>query len=97
MLIYIIFLLYFVLIVQVRLPSGTVVNVKRYSWGNNVEMKAPSSDAGKTEGMCGNFNGIGTREDEFSKGGDGNPHGTDVSFGDSWRYDNCNSSLSRYT
>ena len=52
-----------------------MVNVKRYGWGNNVEMKAPSSDAGNTEGMCGNFNGIGTREDEFSKGGDGTSHG----------------------
>ena len=49
-------------------------------------MKAPSSDAGNTEGMCGNFNGIGTREDEFSKGGDGTSHGAnEVSFGDSWR------------
>lgn len=74
------------LIIQVRLPSGTVVNVKRYYWGNNVEMIAPSSNEGNTQGMCGNFNGIGIREHEFREGGDGNSHGTDeVSFGDSWR------------
>ena len=49
-------------------------------------MKAPSSDAGNTEGMCGNFNGFGTMEDELSKGRDGTSHGTNVvSFGDSWR------------
>ncbi|XP_020613167.1 sushi, nidogen and EGF-like domain-containing protein 1 [Orbicella faveolata] len=73
---------------EVRLPSGTVVNVKRHWWGNDVEMTAPSSDAGNTEGMCGNFNRVGTREDEFNNGGDGNSYGTDeVSFGDSWRVD----------
>ena len=61
-------------------------------------MKAPSSDAGNTEGMCGNFNGISTMEDELSKGRDGTFHGTNVvSFGDSWRYNNYNHNLSQYT
>ncbi len=75
----------YVLFMQVRLPSGTVVNVKRFSWGNNVHMEAPSSDAGETEGMCGNFNGNGNTDDEFQKGGDGNSYTDGFLFGDSWR------------
>ncbi|KAJ7392894.1 hypothetical protein OS493_008131, partial [Desmophyllum pertusum] len=67
----------------VRLASGAVVRVKRYWWGNNVEMEAPKFDAGDTEGMCGNFNGKGY--DDFKLGGDQQSHETADSFGESWR------------
>ena len=70
---------------KVRLPSGTVVRIKRYYWGNNVEMQAPRSDKSKTEGMCGNFDGDTTNEFEFG-GPDGDQNTADQnSFGESWR------------
>ena len=48
-------------------------------------MEAPKFDAGKTEGMCGNFNG--KKDDDFNLGGDQKPHGNDGdAFGESWRY-----------
>ena len=56
-----------ILFAKVILPSGTVVRITRYSWGNNVEMQAPKSDKTKTEGMCGNFDG--DPNNEFKHGG----------------------------
>ncbi|XP_022787242.1 von Willebrand factor D and EGF domain-containing protein-like [Stylophora pistillata] len=67
----------------VRLPSGTVVRIKRYSWGNNVEMEAPQFDEGKTLGMCGNFDG--DPNNDFEQGGDKQSYGDADSFGESWR------------
>ena len=70
---------------KVRLPSGTVVKIKRYYWGNNVEVQAPKSDKTKTEGMCGNFDGDPNNEFEFG-GPDGDQKTADQnSFGESWR------------
>ena len=70
---------------KVRLPSGTVVKIARYSWGSNVEMQAPKSDKTKTEGMCGNFDG--DPNNEFKHGGpDGDKNTRNQnSFGASWR------------
>ena len=68
---------------KVRLPSGTVVRITRYSWGNNVKMEAPKSDETRTEGMCGNFDG--QKDNEFSFGGDGRSHSSADDFGESWR------------
>ena len=74
-----------ILFAKVILPSGTVVRITRYSWGNNVEMQAPKSDKTKTEGMCGNFDG--DPNNEFKHGGpDGGQNtGDHNSFGESWR------------
>ena len=70
---------------KVRLPSGTVVKITRYSWGNNVKMQAPKSDKTKTEGMCGNFDG--DPNNEFKHGGPNGDRNTgdQNSFGESWR------------
>ena len=69
---------------KVRLPSGTVVTIKRHYWGNDVYMQAPKSDKTKTEGMCGNYDGI--KDNEFNFGGDKNSYTDPDSFGESWRY-----------
>ena len=60
-----------------------MVRINRYSWGNDVTMEAPRSDKGKTDGMCGNFNG--DESDEFVFGGDKQAHTDADSFGESWR------------
>ena len=57
--------------------------MKRYSWGNNVELEAPKFDVGKTEGMCGNFDN--NPSNDFDHGGDKKQYCTDDSFGESWR------------
>ena len=61
-----------------------MVKIKRYYWGNNVEMEAPKSDKTKTEGMCGNFDG--EANNDFSYGGDTKSYTDEDSFGESWRY-----------
>jgi len=65
----------------VRLPSGTVVKISHYSWGNNVIMEAPRSDKTKTEGMCGNYDGD---KDNDLKSGEKTYTDPDA-FGESWR------------
>lgn len=58
------------------------MNIQHNYWGNNVYLKAPHSDKGKTEGMCGNFNG--DPDDDFL-GGDKKMHTNQDAFGQSWR------------
>ena len=69
-------------LLKVRLPSGTIVKIQHNYWGNNVYLQAPKADRGKTNGMCGNFNG--DPNDDYL-GGDKILHNDPDSFGQSWR------------
>ena len=42
---------------QIRLASGTFVDVNIFSWGMNVLVHVLGHDFNNTRGLCGNFNG----------------------------------------
>ena len=47
---------------QIRIPSGSRVEVMIYKWGMSVYVTCLAMDAGKTYGLCGNFDGDKTNE-----------------------------------
>ena len=44
------------------MPSGAYVHADVYDWGMNIDAHVLGSDYRKTEGLCGNFDGIYSNE-----------------------------------
>lgn len=72
----------FFLIVQITFSSGAFVRVDVADWGMSLTVRAPGSDRGHTEGLCGTYDG--QPNNDFHKEG-GETVEDSASFFNAWR------------
>lgn len=72
----------FFFIGQITFSSGAFVRVDVADWGMSLTVRAPGSDSGHTEGLCGTYDG--QPDNDFHKEG-GETVKDSASFINAWR------------